>query len=166
MGKRRLRGLDEYYHSGRESGVQRAPSEYAHDFIEFVKELGRQYGMASTRFYLFLDPSAAGLQEEIKRACRIAGIPISVRDAENDVKLGISRTQKAFTFNLLSISSKQENLIGELGTYAYDPKSIERGKEEPVKVADHCADSLRYLIMGMWTKIKHWLPVKEDEKEG
>lgn len=166
MAKRKLRGMDEYYHSGRESGKQKAPSEYAQDFVQFVQLLGEQYGMQGVRFYLYLDPSAQGLQEEIKRACRIAGIPISIRNAENDVKLGISRTQKAFTFGIVSISTRQENLLRELGTYSYDPKSIERGKEEPVKIADHCIDGLRYLVMGMWTKIKHWLPVKEDEGEG
>lgn len=167
MARRKLRGLGEYYHSGRETGVQRAPSEYAQDFVQFVKELSKDYGTSNVRFYLFLDPSAKGLQEEIKRACRIANVMVIVRDAENDVKLGISRVQKVITFDILSISPAQENLIRELGVYAYDPKSIEKGKEEPVKIEDHCCDGLRYLVQGMWSKIKHWLPVGEqdDEKE-
>ncbi len=163
MAARKLRGLNEYYHSGRESGKQRAPSEYAGDFVEFVKALGRGYGMPGTHFYLYLDPSAQGLAEEIKRACRAAGISVQVRDAENDVKLGISRVQKALTFDILEVSRKQDNLIREMGVYAYDPKSIERGKEEPIKIDDHCADALRYLVMGAWKKIKHWLPVQEDD---
>lgn len=166
MEHRKLRGLNEYYHSGRESGTQKAPSEYAQDFVRFAKELGEQYGTENTRFYLFLDPSAKGLQEEIKRACRMANVPVIIRDAENDVKLGISRVQKALTFHLFSISPKQENLIREFGVYAYDTKSIEKGKEEPVKIDDHCADAARYLIMGMWTKIKHWLPVHERDEAG
>lgn len=165
LAMRKLRGLGEYYHSGRESGTQKAPSEYAQDFVQFVKELGKNYGMQGTRVYLFLDPSAQGLQEEIKRACRTACVPVSIRDAENDVKLGISRVQKALTFQILSVSPRQENLIRELGVYAYDPKSIEKGKEEPVKIDDHCADGLRYMIMGMWKKIKHWLPVKERDED-
>lgn len=164
MAGRKLRGLGEYYHSGRESGIQRAPSEYAQDFVAFVKELGEQYGTEGVRFYLFLDPSAKGLQEEIKRAAKEAKVPVLIRDAENDVKLGISRVQKALTFHILSISPKQENLIRELGVYAYDPKSIERGKEEPIKIDDHCCDGLRYMAMGMWTKIKRWLPVQEDDE--
>ena len=165
MAMRKLRGLGEYYHSGRESGTQKAPSEYAQDFVQFVKELGTNYGMQSTRFYLFLDPSAQGLQEEVKRACRAAGVSISVRDAENDIKLGISRVQKALTFDILKISPKQENAINEFGVYSYDPKSIEKGKEEPIKLDDHCMDAIRYMVMGMWTKIKRWLPVKEDDEE-
>ncbi len=165
---RKLRGLDEYYHSGRESGKQKAPSEYAQDFVQFARKLWEAYGTESTRFYLFLDPSAQGLKEEIKRACRAANMPVLIRDAENDVKLGISRVQKLFTFEILSVSPGQENLIRELGVYAYDPKSIEKGKEEPVKIDDHGCDALRYMVMGMWTKVKRWLPVGEweDEKEG
>lgn len=162
---RKLRGINEYYHSGRESGFQMAPSEYAADFVLFVKELGEKYGMQDVRFILFLDPSAKGLQEEIKRACMSANVPVSVRDAENDVKLGISRVQKALTFDLLSISPKQENAIREFGTYGYDLKSIEKGKEEPVKIDDHCMDAIRYMVMGMWSKIKHWLPVQEGDDE-
>lgn len=161
--KKKLRGLGEYYHSGRETGKQKAPSEYAQDFVEFVRKLGEDHGMQNVQFYLFLDPSAQGLKEDIKRACRAANVPVLIRDAENDVKLGISRVQKVLTFNILGISPKQENLISEMEVYAYDPKSIERGKEEPVKIDDHCADAERYLVQGMWTKIKHWLPVKERD---
>ena len=127
--------------------------------------LGSQYGTEGTRFYLFLDPSAAGLQEEIKRACRVANVPVAVRDAENDVKLGISRVQKALTFGILGIAPRQRNLIREFGTYAYDPKSIEKGKEEPIKLDDHCSDAERYLVMGMWAKIRHWLPAGEQDDD-
>lgn len=165
MAHRKLRGLNEYYHSGRESGKQKAPSLYAKDFVQFVQALGEKYGTEGVRFLLYLDPSAKGLAEEIKRACRVAGVPVSVREADNDVKLGISRTQKALTFNILSISPKQENAIDEFGVYGYDPKSIEKGKEEPIKLDDHCMDAIRYMVMGMWTKIKAWLPVSEQEDE-
>ncbi len=162
---RKLRGLDEYYHSGRELGKQRAPSQYASDFVHFVMELGEKYGMENTRFYLYLDPSAEGLREEIKRACRNSNVPVIIRNAENDVKLGISRVQKALIYDILEISPKQEHAVNEFGTYEYDKKSIERGKEEPVKLDDHCMDAIRYLVMGMWVKIKHWLPKGEQEKD-
>lgn len=165
MAHRKLRGLNEYYHSGRETGKQKSPSLYAKDFVQFVQMLAEQYGTEGVRFYLFLDPSAEGLQEEIKRACRNANVPIVIRGAENDVKLGISRTQKALTYHILTVSPKQENAIDEFGVYGYDPKSIEKGKEEPVKIDDHCMDAIRYMVMGMWTKIKTWLPVSEQEDQ-
>lgn len=165
LGGRKLRGLGEYYHSGRDTGHQKSPSEYAQDFVQFVMILGEKYGTYSTRFYLYLDPSAKGLQEEIKRACRIANAFVVVRDAENDVKLGISRVQKMLAFQLMSISKKQDRAINEFQTYEYDKDSIEKGKEEPVKVNDHCMDAIRYLVMGVWTKVKYWLPVRERDDE-
>lgn len=163
LGDRQLKGLGEYYHSGRESGHQKSPSEYAADFVQFVTSLGEKYGTENVRFYLFLDPSVQGLQEEIKRACFIASLPVVIRNAENDVKLGISRVQKALTFHLMSVSARQEMAINEFQTYEYDKDSIEKGKEEPIKIGDHCMDGIRYLVMGMWTKIKQWLPMLERE---
>ena len=87
------------------------------------------------------------------------------RDAENDVALGISRVQKALVFDIMSISPKQEYAVQEFGTYEYDKKSIEKGKEVPVKEADHCMDAIRYVVMGAWSKIKHWLPKDETPEE-
>ena len=114
---------------------------------------------------MYLDPSAQGLQEEIKRACRTAGLQVSVNDAENDVKLGISRVQKLLTYQIMSVSrTKQENAVREFGTYEYDKDSIEKGKEEPVKLDDHCMDAIRYVVMGLWSKIKRWLPVPDDDE--
>ena len=162
--RRKFPGLGEYYHSGRESGTQRSPSEYAQDLVEFMNELHEEYEIKA--FYVCLDPSAKGLQEEIRRATR-TGLDYSVviKDAENDVALGISRVQKALVFDILSISPKQENLIRELGIYEYDKKSIEKGKEVPIKENDHGCDALRYAIMTAWRYIKRWLPVELEEKE-
>ena len=30
---------------------------------------------------------------------------------------------------------------------------------------DHCMDALRYLVMGLWTKLKYFLPVAEREEK-
>ena len=65
---------------------------------------------------------------------------------------------------MLTVSPRQQNAIDEFGTYEYDKESIERGKEEPVKVDDHCMDAIRYLVMGMWSKLKPYLPAKEYEE--
>lgn len=158
----RLTGLDEYFHSGRESGKQKSPSIYAKDFITFTDQLHETY--SCSYFYLYLDPSAKGLAEEIKRETRDCEYTILIREADNDVKLGISRVQKLLTFGMLNVSPRQQNTIDEFGTYEYDKESIERGKEEPVKVDDHCMDAIRYLVMGMWSKLKPYLPAKEYEE--
>lgn len=155
--QRKFQGIGEYYHSGRESGKQKSPSEYASDLVTFMDNLHEEFD--NRVFYIFLDPSAKGLAEEVKRATRTGmDYQVILRDAENDVALGISRVQKALTFDILIISPNQENAILEFGTYEYDKKSIDNGKEVPVKEDDHCMDAIRYVVMGAWDKIKHWLP--------
>ena len=79
--------------------------------------------------------------------------------------IGIQRVQKCLTYQVMTVSERQENLIRELGTYEYDPKSIEAGKEKPLKIDDHCCDAWRYLVMGLWSKIKYFLPAGESEDE-
>lgn len=126
-----LRGLAEYYHSGRD-GQQKSPSIYAQDFKDFAERLEAEYGR--TVSWVFIDPSAQGLAEEIRRL-----MPhISVRSADNSVKLGIGRVQKLLTFGKLLLHDSQSHLRTEMGLYKYDEKSVERGKEEPLKTNDHC----------------------------
>lgn len=151
--KRKFKGLKEYYYSGRDTGKQKSPSEYADDFKSFYEELVEDYNASAV--YVFIDPSARGLAEEIKRKCpRVKIVP-----ADNDVALGISRVQKLITYGILEVSPEQKNLIREFGLYEYDKKSIEAGKEVPVKTNDHGMDALRYNCMGMWKYLKWFLPV-------
>lgn len=160
-GEGRLEGLAEYYHSGRETGKQKSPSEYAGDFIELANMLHEKYSCGI--FYVYIDPSAKGLAEEIKRARRRVNYQVVVKDAENAVALGISRVQKLLTFERLFVNPKQKNLIREFGVYEYDRKSIERGKEVPIKENDHCMDAVRYCVMGLWKRVKNRLPKEECE---
>ena len=73
--------------------------------------------------------------------------------------------QKSLIFDVLSISPDQKYADEEFGTYEYDKKSIEKGKEVPVKLSDHCMDAIRYVVMGAWDKIKHWLPRDPGEEK-
>ena len=161
--KHKLEGLAEYYYSGRETGAQKSPSDYAGDFVGFLDDLHERYSCGL--FYVYIDPSARGLMEEIKRAARGTSYTVLIRDAENDVALGISRVQKLLTFDMLSIDPGQKHAREEFGLYEYDKKSIERGLEKPVKLSDHCMDAIRYLVMGLWSKLKHFLPVQDKEDE-
>lgn len=157
INKRRIEGINEFYHSGRDSGKQKSPSDYAKELIKFTDALHEEYSCSA--FYVFIDPSAKGLAEEIKRlAMQSRKYGIAIKDAENDVSVGIQRVQKCLTYQVMTVSDRQENLIREMGTYEYDPKSIESGKEKPMKVDDHCCDAWRYLVMGLWSKIKYFLP--------
>lgn len=154
-----VQGLAEFYHSGRESGRQKTPGEYAQAFADLTERIHEEYG--TQNFYLYLDPSAKGLQEEIRRLSRGLDYTLRIREAENSISLGISRVQKCLAFGLLYISPFQEKCIREFGLYEYDKKSIERGNEVPVKEWDHCLDSVRYMVCGAWKWLKHWLPEEE-----
>lgn len=148
----KLRGIAEYYHSGRDEGKQKSPSEYAQDLKVMCDAIEIMYDRVVS--YIFIDPSAAGLIEEVRRV-----LPhVTIMKAKNDVKLGISRVQKFLSFCRLLVSDTQTHLIKEFGLYQYDPKSIERGEEVPLKINDHCCDALRYLVMGMWVRIRFMLP--------
>lgn len=161
---RRIEGLAEFYHSGRDSGKQKSPSEYAQELINMTDALHEKYSCSA--FYIYIDPSAKGLAEEIKRLARQSRpYAVSIRDAENNVKVGIQRVQKCMTYGVMSVSRNQGNLIREFGTYEYDKKSIEAGDEKPVKVDDHCCDAWRYLVMGLWSKIKYFMPESERGDE-
>lgn len=153
---RLLRGLDEYYHCGREQG-QKSPSKYAQDFKDFCNEIEREYNRVISGVYI--DPSAKGLAEEIKRI--MPGVRI--KDADNSVALGIGRVQKLLSFRRMLISYKQPHLIEEMGLYEYDEKAAQHGKEVPLKENDHCQDGTRYLVNGAWKKIRKFLPLTEQE---
>lgn len=155
-----VRGIDEYYYSGRETGKQKSPSDYAFDFKKFIDKIKEETGLI-VRF-VFIDPSAKGLAEEIKKQCP----GIVIKDAKNDVALGISRVQKVLSLCSLFISPKQKNLIKEMYLYEYDKDLLDKGKEVPVKQNDHCEDALRYLIMGIWKWIKQMIPILQDLEKG
>ena len=125
-----VRGIDEYYYSGRETGKQKSPSDYALDFKKFVDNIKKETGLI-VRF-VFIDPSAKGLAEEIKKQCP----GIVIKDAKNDVSLGISRVQKVLSLCSLFISPKQKNLIKEMYLYEYDKDLLDKGKGYPQ--ADPC----------------------------
>lgn len=155
-----VRGLDEYYYSGRDTGKQKSPSEYALDFKKFKESISKETKL-SLRF-AFIDPSAKGLAEEIKKQCP----DISIKDAKNDVALGISRVQKVLSLFAVYFSPKQKNLVRETYTYGYDKDLLDKGKEIPVKENDHCMDALRYLIMGIWKYIKQIIPILKSLEKG
>lgn len=163
VGRRRMEGLKEYYYSGRDTGTQKSPSEYADDFVSLTDRLHEDYKCGT--FYVYIDPSAAGLAEEIKRKAVYCDYTVKLFPAQNDVAVGIQRVQKCFSYGVLTVSPDQEKLDWELGLYEYDKDSIEKGKEVPVKMNDHGCDALRYMVMGMWLKIKHFLPAGERMDE-
>lgn len=150
--ERCVRGIDEYYYSGRDTGKQKSPSDYAKDFKALKDKVEKETG--KKLLVLFLDPSAKGLAEEIKRICPEVSMPT----VDNTVALGISRVQKIMSYMRLFLNPKQKHLIAERYMYEYDKDKLDKGKEEPIKENDHCSDAERYTIMGIWQYIRQILP--------
>ena len=158
---KKIYGIDEYYHSGRESMKQRSPSQYAQDFKVFVQRIEDETKLPVS--FVYIDPSARGLAEEIKRVCP----SVKIVPANNDVALGIQRVSKLLAHEVLSISPKQVRLKEEMYQYVYNKDLLDRGKEVPVKDKDHCLDGCRYLCQGFWQYIKQLLPnISDKSTEG
>lgn len=143
--QREMQGLEEYYYSGRDTGRQKSPSDYGEDMRQFVNMINEKYG--KKMITILIDPSAKGLKEEIKRRCP----ECKIKSAQNEVALGISRVQKLLSYGRLYVSPKQKNLIDEMRVYSYDPKSIEKGREEPMKIYDHACDACLSPYTEIWT---------------
>lgn len=154
-----LQGIDEYYYAGRDEGKQKSPSEFAQEFKKLKERVEKETG--KKLLVLFLDPSAKGLAEEIKRVCPEVSIP----NAENEVALGISRVQKLMSYLRLRLSPRQKYLIAERYMYEYDKDKLDTGKEEPLKINDHCSDAERYMVMGVWKYMRQILPNLIGDKD-
>lgn len=149
---KKLYGVDEYYYSGRDTMRQKSPSDYAKDFKEFKERIEKETQRKVIN--VFIDPSAKGLAEEIKRV-----VPdVAIVNADNRVALGIQRQSKLLSHEVLILSDRQKNLREEMYQYMYNKDLLDKGKEEPIKDHDHCEDSTRYLCSGFWKYIKQMLP--------
>lgn len=123
----------EYYYSSKEHGRQKTDTEYAEDFVKFA-------GSPEDVLYVVLDPSAASFKVELRnRGYR-------VKDADNDVRNGISKVSTMFALKKLLINKRCRYLINELLGYIWDEKAAEHGDERPIKTNDHACDALRYVI--------------------
>ena len=69
-------------------------------------------------------------------------------NADNDVLEGIRNVSRMLTRKKIRIYKPAcPMLIKEMTSYCWDEKALQKtGKEKPIKVADHTADALRYLV--------------------
>lgn len=123
---------NEYYHSGRSTGMQKTNRQYADDLKDFASDL--PIGQ------LILDPAAASFKVELQND------GWSVLQAENDVLPGIERTASFIARRIIKINRRCVNLIREIQGYSWDTKRTEKGDEQPVKKDDHGCDALRYYV--------------------
>lgn len=124
----------EYYHSGRDTGIQKTDEEYAKDIDAFTGELDR--------LETIIDPSAASFVALLQKRSKYR-----VRHANNAVADGIRETATAMQNGKIKISPSCKNWIKEASGYAWDDKAND---DKPVKENDHLMDATRYFV-----KTKH-----------
>ena len=152
----RLYILNEYYHEGRTTHIQKSPAKYSKDYFKWLEELGVhevndagmliKYPLRPESIYI--DPSAKGFMLQLfedgeKR----------IRQADNEVKRGIELVSSIIDNDMFRVLAHCKHTINELSSYCWDPKAQERGEDKPIKQNDHCMDALRYCVNGnrkMW----------------
>lgn len=120
--------IREYYHSGRETGVEKTPEEYYRALVD----LAGPYPVEQ----VVIDPAAAEFIATVRRHGRF-----SVRKAKNDVLAGIALTSSLLQNGFIKIGSSCTDCIREFGLYSWDEKSE---TDKVLKVNDHTMDDVRY----------------------
>lgn len=138
----RLYILDEYYHQGKESQIQKSPSKYAKDFWKWLIKNGVEE-MPVLYEYIFIDPSAKGFMLQLHEE----GIK-KIRQADNEVLRGIELVSSIIDNDMIRVLEHCTNTIAEFSAYRWDPKAQEKGEDKPIKQFDHAMDALRYVCNG------------------
>lgn len=127
---------NEYYYSGRDTGVQKTDEEYAQALEAFTAHIDTSWEKLRT----IIDPSAASFIALLRKKGRYRVIP-----ADNAVADGIRETATAMQTGKIKISPACKNWISEAGGYCWD----DTGDDRPVKVNDHAMDDMRYFVKTM-----------------
>jgi PBSX family phage terminase large subunit len=127
--------IKSYYYSGRDTGIQKTDSQYADDLADFTD------GFRSKLEHVIVDPEAAPFMAEIRKRDLY-----NVVKAKKDVDAGIQAVSKCLNGGAFTVDPSNKDDVREFFSYIWDPKSVERGKEVPLKQNDHCMDRNRYFI--------------------
>ena len=122
--------IKEYYHSGRDTGIQKSDTQYADDLEDFIEGIPVKE--------IIIDPSAASFIKELRNR------GLKVRKAKNDVLDGIRLVASLLTQRKIYIGKSNQMTIKEFTSYVWDEKASEKGEDKPLKTNDHSMDQMRY----------------------
>ena len=126
-----IRIEEEYYYDSQKTGRTKSDAELAGDIKRFISWRGVRA--------IYVDPAAASLKVELRN------LELPVVDAKNDVIPGIQVVNKFVYGKNLVIHRSCSNLIDQMQSYQWDPRSLDRGEDKPLKINDHAVDCARYL---------------------
>jgi PBSX family phage terminase large subunit len=142
----RLYVVGEWRHDSRATHRSMTDAQYSAALRKWLAALG------VTPEWTFVDPSAASFSTQLWQD----GHPGLAR-ASNEVADGIRSVSSLLAAGRLLVHESAEGLLGELPGYSWDPKATERGEDAPLKVDDHSADALRYVIHSTAHEWRHLL---------
>ena len=125
-----IRVAREYDWDSRETHRQKTDKEYADDLINFMGDYCA----------VIIDPSAASFIAELRSR------GVYVIQPDNHVPDGIRKTASRLQRGKIQVCTICERILDEFGTYIWDERAAQGGKEQPVKQNDHSLDALRYYV--------------------
>ena len=129
--------LREYYHSGRDTGVQHTDEEYYRELVRLAGGLPVEQ--------VIVDPSAASFIATIRRYGQFP-----VRKARNEVLPGIRLVAQLLKSGTLQVLPGCKDAIREFGLYAW-----EEDRDVPRKENDHAMDDIRYFAMAVMRRMEN-----------
>lgn len=166
----------EFRFKGNDTSEKRSPTNEL--YVQFTKDFinARENGRYTALLY---DPSARAYANSlgahnikcqrainvVKRSRRVKKLDIENQDKKiYKENMGIGLVKDGIGFRKIRINKKNcPDLVRELEGYAFDPKKLAVGIEEPLKIADHGADALRYIVNTIIKTVDTW--VKTQNKE-
>lgn len=127
-------GVDEYYYSGRDSGMQKTDDEYYNDLEQWISD---HFGRRPQRIETIIDPSAASFITLLQKKGGYR-----VRPADNAVADGLRETAVCMKRGTIKMYKGLKSWLNEVQGYTWD----EGDKEQPIKVNDHAMDATRYFV--------------------
>lgn len=128
--------VDEFRYSGRDEGHLKTDEDYVHDLEVLTTHIPGEPRV-------IVDPSASSFIAALRRSPDRA---FRVLPADNSVLDGIRDTAVCLQTGRIKISRDLAGTIHEFEGYVWDDSSLE---DRPVKVEDHCMDSMRYFVRTM-----------------
>lgn len=147
-----ITALREWRWDSKERGRQLTDAEYSQRLGEWITSLRGSEFPELQIARTVVDPSAASFIAQLWRDSWPG-----VTKANNAVDDGLRITSSLFTMRRLLVHAACPALWGELSGYVWDPKAAEKGIEQPLKLADHGPDALRYGVMGLRPWWRHWV---------
>ncbi|MBI0375657.1 terminase [Streptomyces albiflaviniger] len=141
----RLYVCSEWRHDSRATRRQMTDAQYSAAVRQWLAEwrhpaAGPDVPAGVAPQWTFIDPSAAFHCADVGRRA-----PGPAR-ASNEVKDGIRTVAGALAAGRLLVHRSCSGLLAELPGYSWDAKATERGEDAPLKIDDHSADALRYVM--------------------